>query len=218
MSRPCAKAMAAVKHFALYIANSEESYFDNVNPMLSELVEPDHRKDRATNALDIFSDSSWGDENSTRKPTSSGMIFTNACFIHSICRSEATIALSSREAELYAANTTMVVSIYLYQLIQFLMNDESAVKQLLFVDSVSARFVVQRSGVGRLKPVSVKRVFLQQLLRHKVFTIHKVPTRINPADLNTKKLSVERRRLLSSLCGLFPHVSSEREGAEVLFS
>ncbi len=51
-----------------------------------------------------------------------------------------------------------------------------------------------------------------------MFTIHRVPTRINPSDLNTKKLSVERRNLVSSLCGVFPHVSSEREGAETLFS
>ena len=31
----------------------------------------------------------------------------NGCLIHSICRSQATIALSSCEAELYAANTTV---------------------------------------------------------------------------------------------------------------
>ena len=98
------------------------------------------------------------------------------------------------------------------------MSDETAVKQRLFVDSTSAKFVVQRSGVGRLKHVSIKHMFLRQLLRQKVFSIHKVPTRINPPDLNTKKLSLERRNLLSSLCGLFPHVSPEREGDEVLFS
>ena len=98
------------------------------------------------------------------------------------------------------------------------MSDDTAVKQRLFVGSTSAKFVVHRSGVGRLKHVSIKHMFLQQLLRQKVFSIHKVPTRINPADLNTKKLSLDRRNLLSSLCGLFPHVSPEREGDEVLFS
>ena len=131
MSRPCVKAMAAVKHLALYLASNEEggillrrcepydAVFDRWNE--SELVEPDYRQDRSTITLDIFSDSSWGDEKSTRKSTTSGMIFMNGCLIHSICRSQATIALSSCEAELYAANTTMVESIYLYQLIQFLM-------------------------------------------------------------------------------------------------
>ena len=115
----------------------EEFYFDNVNPYdtvfdfwnASELVEPDYRKDHATITLAIFSDSSWRDEKSTRKSTNSGMIFMNGCLIHSICRSQDTIALSSCEAELYAANTTMVESIYLYQLILFLMSDESPLKQ-----------------------------------------------------------------------------------------
>ena len=145
MSRPCVKAMAAVKHLALYLTSNEEggillrrcepydAVFDRWNE--SELVEPDYRQDRSTITLDIFSDSSWGDEKSTRKSTTSGMIFMNGCLIHSICRSQATIALSSCEAELYAANTTMVESIYLYQLIQFLMSDETAVKQRLFMDS-----------------------------------------------------------------------------------
>lgn len=59
-------------------------------------------------------------------------------------------------------------------------------------------------------------MFLQQLLRQKVFSIHKVPTRINPADLNTKKLSLERRNLLAILAGLLPQASSVQEDAETL--
>ena len=226
MAHPCIKALAAVKHLALYLAGTETSgillrrcdpydtVFDKWNE--SELVEPDFRQDRSFITMDIFSDSSWGDERSTRKSTTAGMIFVNGCLIHSICRAQATIALSSCEAELYAANTTMVESIYLFQLIQFLMNDEAAVRQRLFLDSTSAKFVVQRSGIGRLKHVSIKHMFLQQLLRQKVFSIHKVPTRINPADLNTKKLSCERRNFLATLAGLFPQASSVQEDMETL--
>ena len=110
----------------------------------------------------------------------------------------------------------MIESIYLYQLAQFLMNDETAVRQRLFLDSTSAKFVVQRSGVGRLKHVSIKHMFLQQLLRQKVFSIHKVPTRVNPADLNTKKLSLERRKFLAILAGLFPQASISQEDDEIL--
>ena len=226
MAHPCIKALAAVKHLALYLAGTETSgillrrcdpydtVFDKWSE--SELVEPDFRQDRSFITMDIFSDSSWGDERSTRKSTTAGMIFVNGCLIHSICRAQATIALSSCEAELYAANTAMVESIYLFQLIQFLMNDEAAVRQRLFLDSTSAKFVVQRSGVGRLKHVSIKHMFLQQLLRQKVFSIHKVPTRINPADLNTKKLSCERRNFLATLAGLFPQAFSVQEDMETL--
>ena len=168
--------------------------------------------------MDVFSDSSWGEEKTTRKATTAGMIFVNGCLVHSICRAQATIALSSCEAELYAANSTMIEAIYLYQLAQFLMNDETAVKQRLFLGSTSAKFVVQRSGVGRLKHVSIKHMFLQQLLRQKVFSIHKVPTRVNPADLNTKKLSLERRKFLAILAGLFPQASVSQEDDETLYT
>lgn len=152
----------------------------------SVLVEPVFRQDDHPRHLQW--QQSRGDERSTRKSKTSGTIFVNGCLVHSTCRCQTTIALSSCKAELYAANATMVESIFLYQLIQFLVNDKTAVRQRLFLDSSSATFVVQRSGVGRLKHVSIKHMFLQQLLQQKVFTIHKVPTRINPADLRTKKL------------------------------
>ena len=225
MAHPCIKALAAVKHLALYLSGTETSgillracepydtVFDRWNE--SEIVEPDLRRDRSLITMDVFSDSSWGDEKSTRKSTTAGMIFVNGCLVHSICRAQATIALSSCEAELYAANSTMIESIYLYQLAQFLMNDETAVKQRLFLDSTSAKFVVQRSG-GRLKHVSIKHMFLQQLLRQKVFSIHKLRTRVNPADLNTKKLSLERRKFLAILAGLFPQASISQEDDETL--
>lgn len=59
-------------------------------------------------------------------------------------------------------------------------------------------------------------MFLQQLLRQRAFTIHKIPTRVNPADLNTKKFGLERMKLLSTLCGLYPICSQGDRDEEVL--
>ena len=61
-------------------------------------------------------------------------------------------------------------------------------------------------------------MFLQQLLRQGIFTIHKIPTRVNPADLNTKKLSAERRKLLSNLCGVYPICAQSDRDEEVLMT
>ena len=228
MAHPCMKALAALKHLASYLegcsdlgillrrCDAYDSTFDRWSE--EEIVEPDYRRDRSILTLDAFSDSSWGDERSTRRSTTSGMVFANGCLILSICRAQATIALSSCEAELYAANSTMVECIYLHQLAQFLMGSDLDVRQRLFLDSSSAKFVVQRSGVGKLKHVEIKHMFLQQLLRQGIFTIHKIPTRVNPADLNTKKLSVERRKLLSNLCGLYPICAQSDRDEEVLMT
>ena len=228
MAHPCVKAMAAIKHLALYLdgtadagillrkCDAYDTTFDRWSE--EEVVEPDFRRDRSMLTLDAFSDSSWGDERSTRKSTTSGMVFVNGCLVLSICRAQATIVLSSCEAELYAANSTMVECIYLHQLAQFLIGSELEVRQRLFLDPSSAKFVVQRSGVGKLKHVEIKHMFLQQLLRRGIFTIHKIPTRMNPADLHTKKLSVERRKLLSTLCGLYPICAQEEREEEVLIT
>ena len=48
--------------------------------------------------------------------TSSGVLFLNGMLVCSLCRTQATVALSSCESELYAANSTMSESLYLYQL------------------------------------------------------------------------------------------------------
>jgi len=134
MAHPCVKAMAAIKHLALYLdgtadagillrrCDAYDTTFDRWSE--EEVVEPDFHRDRSVLTLDAFSDSSWGDEKSTRKSTTSRMVFAIGCLVLSICRAQATIALSSCEAELYAANSTMVECIYLHQLAQFLVGSE----------------------------------------------------------------------------------------------
>ena len=45
-------------------------------------------------------------------------------------------------------------------------------------------------------------MFLQQLLREKKFALCRIGTKHNPGDLNTKRLSKERRLFLGRLIGL----------------
>ena len=118
------------------------------------------------------------------------------------------MALSSCEAELYAANCLVVECMYLYRLCKFLCNDSvevnsKDVQQRLYVDSASAMALMQRAGTGRLKHVQIKQFFLQNLLRAGIFTVHKINTKVNPGGLNTKRLSGERRKFLGRLSGLF---------------
>ncbi len=81
------------------------------------------------------------------------------------------------------------------------MGDGTAVRQRLFLESSSAKFVVQKSGDGKLKHVAIKHMFLQQLLRQKVFTTQKIPTRVSPSDLKFEKVQRGTTKLLSVLCG-----------------
>lgn len=97
------------------------------------------------------------------------MVFANGCLVLSICRAQATVALSSCGAELYAANSTMVECMYRHRLAQFLTGSQMDVGQRLFLDSSSAKFVVQRSGVGQLKQCGDKTHVLAAIVETKSF-------------------------------------------------
>eukprot|EP00435_Cladocopium_sp_Y103_P035839 s3673_g9.t1 len=222
MSRLTIKAMSALKHLASYLdgtaddglllQNTDEGQciFDawRDDGIIADEVTIPSEQSTARFNIDAFSDSSWAGCKSTRKSTSSGLVFLNGALVLSIFRTQASVALSSCEAELYAANGLMVECMFLYRLCKFLCKDASEknntdVQQRLFTDSSSAMALVQRAGTGQLKHVQIRQFYLQNLLRAGIFTIHKINTKLNPSDLNTKRLSGERRKFLGKLIGLF---------------
>jgi len=234
MARPSVKALSALKHLAshldgtpedgLLLQCTEESQciFDGWrdDELVSEEIPIPADKAEAKFNIEAFSDSSWADCKSTRKSTNSGLVFLNGAMILSICRTQASVALSSCEAELYAANGLMVECMYLYRLCKFLCKDELEtnscdVQQRLYIDSSSAMALIQRAGTGWLKHVQIKQFFLQSLLRAGIFTIHKINTKLNPGDLNTKRLSSERRKFLGRLIGLFMDADETNNDSEV---
>ena len=236
MARPSIKALSALKHLASYLDGTTEGgvflqateenqcIFDawRDNELIDSEVNVPNDRPQARFNLDPFSDSSWADCKSTRKSTSSGMLFLNGALILSICRTQASVALSSCEAELYAANGLMVeCTMYLYRLCKFLCNDNTEVnskdvQQQLYIDSSSAMALMQRAGTGRLKHVQIKQFVLQSLLRAGIFTVHKINTKVNPGDLNTKHLSGELQKFLGRLSGLFmANLDEENDDSEI---
>ena len=234
MARPSVKALSALKHLASYLDGTPEDglllqcteesqcIFDGWrdDELVSEEIPIPADKAEARFNIEAFSDSSWADCKSTRKSTSSGLVFLNGAMILSICRTQASVALSSCEAELYAANGLMVECMYLYRLCKFLCKDELEtnscdVQQRFYIDSSSAMALIHRAGTGRLKHVQIKQFFLQSLLRAGIFTIHKINTKLNPGDLNTKRLSSERRKFLGRLIGLFMDADETNDDSEV---
>ena len=63
-------------------------------------------------------------------------------------------------------------------------------------DSSSRRQWLQRTGVGRLKHYSARLLWTQDLIQRRLVAIGPVTTKLNVSDLNTKKLSVNRRNFL----------------------
>ena len=168
MTSPCMKAMSAMEHLASYLDRTRSDGILMRNSQLYDITfnhwrgfeSQQGRRDCAMYNVESFSDASWGDDRATRKSTSSGVILLNGILICSLCRIQSTIAFSSCQSELYAANSIMCESIHLTQMLKFLVNDISpknseTVTQKLYVDSSRAQAFIQRAGVGRMKHISI---------------------------------------------------------------
>ena len=71
-----------------------------------------------------------------------------------------------------------------------------------YCDSSSAVAITVRRGLGRLRHLNVKRMWLQQEVREKRLTVSRVASAQNVSDLFTKALLGPRFRVLLDMIGL----------------
>ena len=144
--------------------------------------------------FELFTDSDWAGSAHSRKSTSAGILCLNSIVMHSHSRAQKSIALSSCEAELLALTGGLSETLLVKQVWEFLVKDVARI--CIRADSSSARQWLQRSGVGRLKHYQVRLLWTQKLIQDGSVDIKPISTKLNIADLNTKKLSVSRRHFL----------------------
>ena len=212
---PTKTAMAAVKKLTGYLQNTSDMSLrferaETYNTVFNRWkhLDPDCRASHKAHNIELFSDSDWASSKSTRKSTSSGLIFHNGHCIHSHSRGQLSVALSSMEAEILAATGLLAEGISVKQALQFLLGckpqlgGDSNIEMKLFLDSTSAQAFFQRLGPGRAKHLCTRILWGQEAMRRGWFKIGRIATRDNPADLNTKALSKERREYLCKMIGL----------------
>ena len=164
--------------------------------------------------LELFSDSDWGAHKRTRKSVSAGAIFFQGCLLAATSRSQRVVSLSSAEAELHAAVSTTCDGILLRLSLEFCTGRKVGLK--LVLDNMAAKQVLFRSGVGRIRHRSCRILWIQQHVKEKSLTVSSVPTKWNPADLGTKKLSMDRMQLFMNLVGVCNEDSDALVGSNVL--
>ena len=152
-----------------------------------------------TNLVEAFTGADWaGDKSSeTRKlhSVSSAMVYVNNRLVSSWSRTQKSIALSSCESEYLSAVSGGAEALYVSRLWSFLVEKEVQAK-------ISCRAFSQRQGVGRLKHVETKYLWLQQQIKSGSLEMDGVATVLNISDLGTKKLTKVRRCFLMYLIGL----------------
>ena len=213
MGNPTIRAMSALKHLASYLKNTREYGVHLSNCSTGSVlrdnwphVENMHEESSTFN-LECYCDSNWAGSKVTRKSTTSGMVFLNGNLILSMCKTQATVALSSCESELMALTYMAAESIMISNVVKFLVKIPSFTISpefdfVVYTDSSSAKSIAQRRGVGRLKHLDIRLLWIQRFVKERFLRLKKIGTAENVADLNTKNLTSTRRQYLFSLLGM----------------
>ena len=202
MSSPTRNAQTALRHLLKYLLEGQHHHgllLDRKNcycGVSGEIARPSH----PMLCLESFSDANWASHKGSRKSISAGMVFVGGCLLFSSSRTQRVIALSSGEAELLAATSTLCDALFVRQLLAFITGDEPP-QVHHFLDASAAKAIMERSGVGRVRHLSVRILWSQQLVAEQVIALHKVATSVNVADLNTKGLSRSRLLMLLHILG-----------------
>ncbi len=129
----------------------------------------------------------------TRKSTSGGAILIGNHCIRSWSKTQAIIATSSGEAELYGSNKTTSECLGM----QSLAEDFGDTMQVqVLVDASAALGIIRRRGLGKTRHIRVQELWCQELSSSGRVKFLKVNGKRNPADMMTK--CIDERGILKN--------------------
>ena len=149
--------------------------------------------------LQIMVDCDWAGCRETRRSTSGGCVMFRGVCLKVWCSTQHHLALSSGEAEYYAAVKGGSEGLYLENLCRDL---GLAAHVVLHTDSSACKGICNRDGVGKLRHVELQYMWLQQAVRSGRFTMRKIAGCRNPADLLTKHLAAHDAERKLGLLGM----------------
>ena len=114
-------------------------------------------------------------------------------------RTQQTVSLSSAEAELFALTTGVAEGMVTKHLLQALSHE---VILMNHVDSQSAEAWASKRGLGRMKNVMLKYMYVQDAVEKKLKNLAYINTKQNKADLMTKCHTSEAHKRGCAMIGL----------------
>ena len=163
-------------------------------------------------------DSDWAGCHDTRRLTSCALVMWGNCLIHAHSRTQGAVtALSSPGAEYYGCVGAAAEALYVQHLIKD-MGFETGI--WLETDASSARAVALRQGLGKIRHLEVKYLWLQGKLVQKAFNIVKVKGTENAADLGIKHVETKILQRCCEELGLTsrPFLGGEANVVAALFA
>ena len=139
--------------------------------------------------VQVFADSDWGGDRRSRKSTSGGAILLGRHCVRTWSSTQSAIALSSAEAEFYAiVDATLRAKGMLSVLSELGLSSMSKVLEV-FTDSAAAKSFVSKRGLGKMRHLELRDLWLQREVGEGHVVVTKVAGSKNPADAMTKFLS-----------------------------
>ena len=149
--------------------------------------------------LDVFTDSNWASAGNDRKSTSCGAIMVGSFPLLFYSRTQSVIALSSGEAELLALTSGLQEAKGVHTLLTEL---GLPLRIVAHTDSSAAIGIATRRGLGKLKHIELRQLWIQQETEARRVMIKKVSGLENVADLGTKHLSPAQLEKCCVMLGL----------------
>lgn len=157
------------------------------------------RTEQDAHNLIAYSDSDWAGEQESRKSTSSGVLLRGRHLLESWSSTQQVIATSSGEVEFYAEGLAAAKGLLVKHFAQE-MGEE--LKLVVLCDSVAGRAIAQRLGVGKVRHIQTRFLWLQERVQEGELVIRKVSTEDNWADAGTKAVPAERLKKCCRAVGL----------------
>jgi hypothetical protein len=174
MSKPMKSSMVKMKRLARYLVGVPVVYIEYVNQ-------------RPPSRLSIYADSDWAGCRRTRKSTSGGVACHGRHCVRTWASTQATIATSSGEAEFYALIESASRGLGLQTLAKDL-GQKLGID--LYCDASAGRSMAFRKGLGKVRHMDTKFLWIQDLVKTGRLSVLKVKGTENPADVGTKHLAI----------------------------
>ena len=140
----------------------------------------------APHSLDSYVDSDWAGCKASCRSTSGGAVKLGRHTLRTWSSTQATVAMSSAEAELFSLTKGASVSLGLMSIAKDL---GLMLGATVHSDASAALAMAQRQGLGKLRHLKVQFLWVQERIRGGDFDVKKVHGKYNPADLLTKHLA-----------------------------
>ena len=192
LKNPTALEMRQLKRLLRSVKGTEDM------STVFEMRDSSDRREQLVKRLEACRDSDWASDQVTRKSTSGAVFMAEGMRLHAHSRGQASVALSSCEAEVMAASEGIKEALQEVLMFAGLGHYEIEIK----VDSSAAHAFFYRRGVGRMKHIDSRILWLQDLIAARGVRLKKIPRTQNLADILTHTPSAKELKVFLPLMSL----------------